>query len=107
MSYQAFIGRSERRQDTVWPLLARALAATLNVAAPGGEHLPPLWHWTIFQEWAPAQAGAFSFITLSELASRSAATARSRALKRRSGRPVVYSLSPCDTQLAIAAAWRS
>src|ERR1700722_13959204 len=56
MSYQAFIGRSERRQDTVWTLLARALAATLNVAAPGREHLPPLWHWTIFQEWAPAQA---------------------------------------------------
>jgi hydroxyacyl-ACP dehydratase HTD2-like protein with hotdog domain len=56
MSYQAFIGKSERRQDTVWPLLARALAATLNVAAPDGEHLPPLWHWTIFQEWAPARA---------------------------------------------------
>jgi 3-methylfumaryl-CoA hydratase len=55
MSYQAFIGKSERRQDTVWPLLARALAATLNVAAPDGEHLPPLWHWTIFQEWAPAR----------------------------------------------------
>jgi 3-methylfumaryl-CoA hydratase len=56
MSYQAFIGKSERRQDTVWPLSARALAATLNVAAPEGEHLPPLWHWTIFQEWAPARA---------------------------------------------------
>jgi 3-methylfumaryl-CoA hydratase len=56
MSYQAFIGKSERRQDTVWPLLARALAATLNVAAPDDELLPPLWHWTIFQEWAPAQA---------------------------------------------------
>ena len=55
MSYQAFIGKSERRQDTVWPLSARALAATLNVAAPDGEHLPPLWHWTIFQEWAPAR----------------------------------------------------
>jgi 3-methylfumaryl-CoA hydratase len=55
MSYQAFIGKSERRRDTVWPLSARALAATLNVAAPEGEHLPPLWHWTIFQEWAPAR----------------------------------------------------
>src|SRR6202041_1786558 len=56
MSYQAFIGRSERRQDTVWPRLAPYLAAPLNLAAPDGEHLPPLWHWTIFQEWAPAQA---------------------------------------------------
>jgi hydroxyacyl-ACP dehydratase HTD2-like protein with hotdog domain len=56
MSYQAFIGKSERRQDTVWPLSARALAATLNVPAPDGEYLPPLWHWSIFQEWAPALA---------------------------------------------------
>jgi hydroxyacyl-ACP dehydratase HTD2-like protein with hotdog domain len=55
MSYQSFIGKSERRLDTVWPLSARALAATLNVPAPDGEHLPPLWHWTIFQEWAPAR----------------------------------------------------
>jgi 3-methylfumaryl-CoA hydratase len=56
MSYHAFIGKSERCHDTVWPLLARALAATLNVAGPSDEQLPPLWHWTVFQEWAPARA---------------------------------------------------
>lgn len=54
MKHQAFIGHSERREDTVWPLLARALSATLNVPVPSGEELPPLWHWMLFQEWAPA-----------------------------------------------------
>ncbi len=53
MKHQAFIGHSERREDTVWPLLARALSATLNVPVPSGEELPPLWHWMLFQEWAP------------------------------------------------------
>jgi 3-methylfumaryl-CoA hydratase len=48
---EEFIGRSERRTDTVWPLLPRALAATLNAPAPA-EELPPLWHWMLFQEWA-------------------------------------------------------
>jgi 3-methylfumaryl-CoA hydratase len=56
MTHQAFIGKSERREDTVWPLSARALAATLNVPPPQDELLPPLWHWALFQEWAPAQA---------------------------------------------------
>jgi 3-methylfumaryl-CoA hydratase len=56
MSHQAFIGKSERRADTVWPQLARAMAATLNVPAPEGKHLPPLWHWMLFQEWAPTRS---------------------------------------------------
>jgi len=56
MTHQAFIGRSERREDTVWPLSARALAATLNVPPPEDECLPPLWHWALFQEWAPSRA---------------------------------------------------
>jgi 3-methylfumaryl-CoA hydratase len=56
MSYQAFVGSCERRADTVWPLLVRALAATLNVTVPDGAHLPPLWHWILFQEWVPARA---------------------------------------------------
>jgi 3-methylfumaryl-CoA hydratase len=56
MTHQAFIGKSERREDTVWPLSARALAASLNVPPPEDELLPPLWHWALFQEWAPAPA---------------------------------------------------
>jgi 3-methylfumaryl-CoA hydratase len=56
MRYQAFIGKSERRADTVWPQMVRALAATLNVPSPIGEDLPPLWHWMLFQEWASAGA---------------------------------------------------
>ena len=56
MTYQTFIGKSERREDIVSPLTARALAATLNVPPPQDDHLPPLWHWALFQEWAPASA---------------------------------------------------
>ena len=57
MSFEDYVGRTETRADTVWPLLIRGLAATLDIpwqeAAPGGR-LPPLWHWMLFQEWAPA-----------------------------------------------------
>lgn len=49
-------GKSERREDVVWPLLVRGLAATPNVPLPADGELPPLWHWTLFQEWAPASA---------------------------------------------------
>jgi hydroxyacyl-ACP dehydratase HTD2-like protein with hotdog domain len=56
LNHQAFIGHSERREDTVWPLLALALSATLNVPLPSAGELPPLWHWMLFQEWAPAAA---------------------------------------------------
>ena len=57
MPYQEFVGRTETRRDTVSPVLIRGLAATLDIpeeeAAPGGV-LPPLWHWMLFQDWAPA-----------------------------------------------------
>jgi 3-methylfumaryl-CoA hydratase len=56
MTRHAFIGKSERREDTVWPLSARAMAATLNMAPPDDELLPPLWHWALFQEWASTRA---------------------------------------------------
>ncbi len=53
VAHEAYLGRSETRQDTVWPTLAAALAATLDLPDPG-EVLPPLWHWMLFQDWAPA-----------------------------------------------------
>lgn len=57
MEYSDYVGRSETRHDTVWPMLIRGLAATLDIpeeeAAPRGV-LPPLWHWMLFQDWAPA-----------------------------------------------------
>jgi hydroxyacyl-ACP dehydratase HTD2-like protein with hotdog domain len=52
MPYQDYVGRTEIRHDTVWPLLLRGLAATLDMPAPAD--LPPLWHWMLFQDWAPA-----------------------------------------------------
>jgi len=52
MEHQAYVGRSETRRDTVWPLLLRGLAATLE--RPESAELPPLWHWMLFQDWAPA-----------------------------------------------------
>lgn len=55
MKYEMFIGRSECREDTVSPQLVRALAATLDQPTPY-KFLPPLWHWVLFQEWAPASA---------------------------------------------------
>ncbi len=53
--YVDYAGRSETRADTVWPHLVRGLAATLGVAAPE-QALPPLWHWLLFADWAPADA---------------------------------------------------
>ena len=53
--YDEYAGRSETRADTVWPHLVRGLAATLEVAAPEAA-LPPLWHWMLFADWAPASA---------------------------------------------------
>ncbi len=57
MDYQSYVGKTETRTDTVWPTVIRGLAATLDLAeedvAPDGL-LPPLWHWMLFQEWAPA-----------------------------------------------------
>ncbi len=48
-----YVGRSETRTDVIWPLLVRGLAAALDVPHPG-DSLPPLWHWMLFADWAPA-----------------------------------------------------
>jgi hydroxyacyl-ACP dehydratase HTD2-like protein with hotdog domain len=53
MPYDEYVGRTDTRTDTVALRLAHGLAATLGVPAPGAE-LPPLWHWMLFQHWAPA-----------------------------------------------------
>jgi len=57
MPYQDHVGKTETTTDTVWPPLIRGLAATLDIPepelAPDGM-LPPLGHWMLFQEWAPA-----------------------------------------------------
>jgi 3-methylfumaryl-CoA hydratase len=52
MPYQDHLGRSETRADRVLPSLVQGLAATLDLPDPGDE-LPPLWHWLLFQHWAP------------------------------------------------------
>ena len=50
--YEDVIGRSQTRHDTVSPHLVQGLAATLDLPEP--QVLPRLWHWMLFQEWAPA-----------------------------------------------------
>lgn len=56
MTHADHVGRSETRADTVDRRLMQGLAATLGVAMP--DHLPPLWHWMLFQDWvAPDQLG--------------------------------------------------
>ncbi|MGA3157708.1 MAG: acyl-CoA dehydrogenase [Steroidobacteraceae bacterium] len=52
MSHDRYEGRSVERSDTASRSQLRALAATLDCAIPGGEELPPLWHWMLFQDWA-------------------------------------------------------
>ncbi len=52
-AYDGYIGRVETRTDTVWPHLVHGMAATLEVE-PQGRVLPPLWHWMLFADWAPA-----------------------------------------------------
>ena len=47
------VGRTETRTDTVWPHLVRGMAATLETGEPP-DVLPPLWHWVLFADWAPA-----------------------------------------------------
>jgi hydroxyacyl-ACP dehydratase HTD2-like protein with hotdog domain len=56
MAYREYVGRSETRTDTVLPLHLRGLAATLDIPEPDEGVLPPLWHWMLFQDWAPAHA---------------------------------------------------
>jgi len=53
MTYQDYVGRTETRTDTVAPRIIQGLAATLNVETP--DLLPPLWHWTLFQDWVPPE----------------------------------------------------
>ena len=45
-----WIGRSETLADTIAPIPARAMAASLGIAGPDaeGDTLPPLWHWLYF-----------------------------------------------------------
>jgi hydroxyacyl-ACP dehydratase HTD2-like protein with hotdog domain len=56
VSFESYIGRAKERSDTVWPPLKQRLAATLNQAVLEGDELPALWHWALFQDWAPASA---------------------------------------------------
>ena len=49
--HREYVGRAETRSDQVWPNLLRDLAATLGTGHSAA--LPPLWHWMLFQEWAP------------------------------------------------------
>jgi 3-methylfumaryl-CoA hydratase len=47
----AWLGRTEQREDTITPTPLRALAATLDrgdLAADAGSEVPPLWHWLYF-----------------------------------------------------------
>ncbi len=53
MSYDEYVGRSQTATDTVSPGMLAAMAATLGCAVP--ETLPPLWHWTLFQDWVPPE----------------------------------------------------
>lgn len=53
MSYSDWVGRVETREDRLDARLLTGMAATLGVARP--ETLPPLWHWTLFQDWVPPE----------------------------------------------------
>lgn len=56
-TFEAWVGRSEMREDVVTAAPVRALAATLDapdrVAATPGEPIPPLWLWLYFLPVAP------------------------------------------------------
>jgi len=51
MTYDAYIGRTDTRTDLVDAGMLHRMAATLGVPTP--DHVPPGWHWTLFQDWAP------------------------------------------------------
>ena len=53
--YQDYAGRTQTRTDTVWPNMVHAMAATLDAPEPH-RVLPPLWHWMLFADWAPASS---------------------------------------------------
>ena len=49
MGHAEAVGRTQVRHDVVSGVMLGRLAATLGVAVP--TVLPPLWHWTLFQDW--------------------------------------------------------
>lgn len=49
MTHDAYVGRTEQREDRLDDRLIRGMAATLGLPQP--ETLPPLWHWMLFQDW--------------------------------------------------------
>ena len=55
MPYEDHVGRTESAEDLADPRLAARLSATLDVQTPTGDW-PPLWHWTLFQDWRPPAA---------------------------------------------------
>ncbi len=51
---QDWIGRTRDLTDTLTPVPATAMAATLDLMPPeAGAELPPLWHWLYFLPTAP------------------------------------------------------
>ena len=51
-----WIGRTERREDTIAPAMADAMSATLDRSDPParpGDPLPPVWHWMLFWDICP------------------------------------------------------
>jgi 3-methylfumaryl-CoA hydratase len=53
--FEEYIGRREVRSDVVTARSVERLAATLGSSIADAAMLPPLWHWMLFQEWAPPQ----------------------------------------------------
>jgi hydroxyacyl-ACP dehydratase HTD2-like protein with hotdog domain len=49
MTHDAYVGRTEQREDRLDDRLVRGMAATLGLPQP--DILPPLWHWMLFQDW--------------------------------------------------------
>lgn len=50
MGFEAYVGRSETREDVLDARQLASLAATLDAELPAGD-APPLWHWMLFQDW--------------------------------------------------------
>jgi 3-methylfumaryl-CoA hydratase len=50
MGFEAYVGRSETREDVLDPRQLASMAATLDAGPLPGE-APPLWHWMLFQDW--------------------------------------------------------